>query len=370
MRILVTGGAGFIGSFLTDALVELGHVVRILDNLEPQVHQGKKPDYLHPEAEFMEGDVRDRAMVEKALHGVEALIHCASAVGVGQAQYEIKRYSDVNVGGTANLLDVIVNSRLPVRSILLPSSMTGYGEGMYLCARHGAVRPGLRSTEQLERKDFALHCPQCGDVVIPVPTPETADRQSAGMYALTKNMQEEMILSTCRTYGIKATALRLFNVYGPRQSLSNPYTGVSAIFLSRLKNGKSPVIYEDGKQSRDFVSVHDVVSAFLLALDSDTADGQVCNIGSGTPTSISELASMLSRITGMNIPLSLPGTYRKNDVCHCFADTRKARSLLGWETTVSLEQGLRELIDWSGKQEAVDRFEEAERILRSKTLQS
>lgn len=366
--ILVTGGAGFIGSFVVDALVERGHRVRILDSLEEQVHQGQVPSYRNPHAEFIHGDVRDLETVASALAGIDTVIHCAAAVGVAQSQYEIKRYTDINVGGTANLLDCIVNRRLPVRKILMPSSMTSYGEGAYQCDTHGRVRPGVRPASQLATKDWQIHCPQCRHVVQPVPVREDDTRESSTIYALTKNMQEDMFLSTAATYGIPATCFRLFNVFGPRQSLSNPYTGVMAIFASRIKNQKPPVIFEDGEQSRDFISVHDVVRAFLLALDSDAANGRALNLGSGHATSIRQVALEVARAYGSDIQPLITGDARKNDIRHCIADTTLARTLLGWEPQTSFEDGLRELIAWSHDERAEDHFDDAHAKLLAQKL--
>jgi dTDP-L-rhamnose 4-epimerase len=368
MHFLVTGGAGFIGSFLAEELLRRGNVVRIFDNLEEQVHRGRMPSYLPKQAEFVLGDVRDRDALMRALRGIDVVIHCAAAVAVAQSQYEIKKFVDTNVGGTANLLDIIVREELPVRKVLLPTSMTAYGEGVYRCTGHGTVRPGLRSEQQLLARDWPPRCPICHAVVQPIPTGEEAERQSTTIYALTKNVQEEMVLSVTRTYGIQGTALRLFNVYGPRQSLSNPYTGVTAIFLSRLKNDASPVIFEDGEQSRDFVSVHDVVRAFMLCLTSDRAAGQAINIGSGTMTSIQDIARMLSKLTGKYIEPAMPGRYRKNDLRHVFADRSRAKELLGWEPEVSLEKGMRELVAWSERESADDHFAQAQRELAEKRL--
>lgn len=370
MKILVTGGAGFIGSFITDALIERGNTVRIFDSLETQVHPDGKPEYLNPSAEFIHGDVRNIDEFRKALSGMDTVIHCASAVGVGQSQYEIKRYTDINVGGTSNLLQLLIEKDCTVKQILIPTSMTSYGEGLYRCDTHGDVRPGLRPVEQMEKHDWEPHCPVCKTSVEGVPIKENALRESGTIYALTKNMQEDMVMNIAPLYGIKATAFRLFNVYGPRQSLSNPYTGVTAIFLSRLKNNQSPVIYEDGKQSRDFISVHDVARAFLLALDSDAANGQVFNIGSGHRTSIADIAATLSKLTGIDVPAKITAEFRKNDVRHCFADTTKAESILGWQPTVSFEKGMEELVSWGEKQEAVDKFAEAEAALKNLNLQS
>lgn len=368
MRILVSGGAGFIGSFLTEALIKEGHDVRMLDNLEEQVHHGKKPAYLPKAAEFMEGDIRDRATWQKALKNIDAVIHCASAVGVGQSQYEIGKYTDVNAVGTANLLDVLANEKHAVKQILVPTSMTAYGEGVYACAKHGDVRPGIRPVAQLEQKRWEPVCPQCGTELKARPTPENALKFPASVYAITKNVQEELIFSFGRTYGIKTAALRLFNVYGPRQSLSNPYTGVTAIFLSRLKNGEQPVVYEDGLQTRDFISVHDVVRAFAMALKTEKVDGHVFNIGSGTPTTIVDIATTLAKLTGIDIEPKVTGEFRKNDIRHCFADNRLAAEILGWKPTVSFEQGMKELVDWGKNEKAEDNFKQAEKILISKKI--
>jgi dTDP-L-rhamnose 4-epimerase len=370
MHILVTGGAGFIGSFLVDALIERGDTVRIFDNLEEQVHPNGKPEYLNPKAEFVPGDVRDIEVFRDALKEMDAVIHCASAVGVGQSQYEIKKYTDINVGGTANLLQLLIEKDCTVKRILIPTSMTSYGEGLYRCTEHGDVRPGLRPVEQLEKHDWEPHCPVCKKSVEGIPIREDALRESGTVYALSKNMQEDMVMNVASVYGMKATAFRLFNVYGPRQSLSNPYTGVTAIFLSRLKNNQPPIIYEDGKQSRDFISVHDVVRAFLLALNNDKATGQIFNIGSGKKTSIADIASTLSLLTGIDVPAKITAEFRKNDVRHCFADTTKAQTLLGWSPKITFEQGMRELVEWGKKQEAKDTFTEAESVLKNLKLQS
>lgn len=370
MRILVTGGAGFIGSHLIDALIAGGHRVRILDNLEEQVHGGKRPEYLHRDAEFLEGDVRDAAAWDKALLDMEAVVHCASAVGVAQSQYEVRKYVDVNVGGTAILLDRIANGAFRPKKLLIPTSMTSYGEGMYRCAEHGAVRPGLRPEAQLKERSWEPRCPQCSSPCVPVPTPETADRSSGTIYALSKNMQEDMALAIGRTYGVPVTAFRLFNVYGTRQSLSNPYTGVAAIFLSRLKNGNAPMVYEDGLQSRDFISVHDVVAAFSQALQADAGAQEVFNLGSGKKTSILDVARVLASLLHVSIEPVVANEGRKNDVRHCIADITKASRVLGWQPSVAFEDGMRELVAWSASQEAVDRFDEAAKELRSKGLQA
>jgi dTDP-L-rhamnose 4-epimerase len=273
-RILVTGGAGFIGSHLVDALLAAGHGVRVLDALDPQVHgglreRGEWPSYLAKECEKVVGDVRDRDALRRALDGIEVLYHQASAVGVGQSMYEIERYVDANTRGTAVLLDVLANEPHTVRKLIVASSMSIYGEGAYRCPTHGAVYPQLRPESQLDARSWEMQCPLCGEAVAPLPTTEEKPLYPTSIYAITKRDQEEMCLVVGRAYGIPTVALRYFNVYGPRQALSNPYTGVAAIFSGRLLNDQPPLIYEDGQQSRDFTHVSDIVQANMLALERD-----------------------------------------------------------------------------------------------------
>lgn len=368
LNILVTGGAGFIGSFLVDELINIGHKVRIFDNLEEQVHKGKKPDYLNKNAEFIEGDVRDRTSLMKAFKGIDAVYHLAAAVGVAQSNYEVKKYVDVNSGGTANLLDILVNEKHKIKKIVTISSMTGFGEGNYECTKCGIVRPPLRKEKQLKSKDWNMYCPNCQKIVTPVATEDDAKEYPSSIYAITKKSQQDMTLLNASLYNLPTVVLRGFNVYGPRQSLSNPYTGVSAIFISRLKNNREVVCYEDGLQSRDFVSVHDVVRAFILALEKNNANGQVINIGSGKPTSIKDIATIIAKTLDKENMIKISGEYRKNDTKHCFANISKARKLLGWKPEISLEDGFRELIKWGGTQDAVDSFSSAENILKKKGL--
>ncbi len=367
-HILITGGAGFIGSFLTDELVRQGYKVRIFDNLEPQVHNGMKPSYLNPKAEFVKGDVQDYKSLKKALDGIDIVYHLAARVGVGQSNYQIKDYSVENVGGMANLLDIIVNKKLPIKKILMTASMTSYGEGDCECAKCGIVAPSLRSDAQMKKKDWRLYCPKCDKKVTPISTQERSSFNNNSIYALTKNVQEEMLMIIGKMYGIPVTSLRCFNVYGPRQSLSNPYTGVSAIFISRLKNNNQPVIYEDGLQSRDFISVHDVVDALILAMENKKADYQIFNMGSGVPTSIKDIAVTLAMLLKKDIQPKMTGEFRINDIRHCFADNLKIKKMLGWKPKVTLKKGLKELIDWSKNEEAIDSFEKAEKELKRKRL--
>ena len=368
MKVLVTGGAGFIGSFLVDRLVEDGHDVRIFDNLDPQVHPaGEKPDYFNTSAEFIKGDVRDVDCLRRALKGIEVIFHEASAVGMGQSQYMIKHYVDVNTGGTANLLDLLANEKHDVQKLVVAASQSSYGEGCYRRADGQIVQPGLRSEEQLKRREWE-HLDEAGNPFVPVPTPETARHQCWAVYALTKRDQEDLVLAIGQAYTIPVTALRYFNVYGPRQSLSNPYTGVMAIFMSRLANGNPPVIYEDGLQSRDFISVHDVVEANILAMEKEEADYQVFNLGTGKPTTILDVANGLADIYGIDIEAEVTHKFRKGDTRHCYANIDLIRSKLGFEPRVSLQEGLKELVEWSRGVKAEDHFEKAAKELAAKGL--
>src|SRR5262245_41204966 len=282
MRVLITGGAGFIGSFLADRFLELGHRVRVLDNLDPQVHPTGGPGYLAREVEVVVGDIRDRARCAEAVADADVVVHAAAAVGVGQSLYRPEHYVDVNVRGTAMLVECLVARRTPLARLVVPTSMTGYGEGAYRRRSDGRlVRVGVRTEADIRRWGWEPRWPETGEGLEAAPTPEGSELLARNVYALTKRYQEELCLSLGAAYGLPVTCLRLFNVYGPRQSLANPYTGVLAIFLSRLRAGQPPVVYEDGQQTRDFVSVHDVVDAVLLAVDAEAAVGQVLNIGSG-----------------------------------------------------------------------------------------
>lgn len=367
-RILVTGGAGFIGSFLIDALINKGCKVVILDNLEEQVHQGKKPSYLNKKAEFIKGDVRDYNACKIAIKGIDAIFHLAAAVGVGQSNYEIKKFIDVNIGGMANLLDILANTKHKVKKIIINSSMTGLGEGNYKCNECGTVRPPLRGEEQLSKKDWEVKCPNCTGRIEPISTSEDAVEYPNSIYAITKKVQQDMLMLFGKTYKIPTVALRCFNVYGPRQSLSNPYTGVTAIFISRIKNNQPAVIYEDGLQSRDFISVHDVVDAMLLSLEGNRADHTVLNMGSGHPTSIKEIAETISRLLDKPGLIKTSKEFRKNDIRHCFADMSKTQNLLKWKPKVTLKEGFKELIEWSVGEQAVDRFANAEKELKNRGL--
>ena len=364
-EILVTGGAGFIGSHLVDALVDRGHTVRVLDSLDPQVHgpDRESPDLIaeHVRAgrvEFQRADIRDSGAVARALEGVEVVYHQAAAVGVGQSMYRIEDYVDVNSRGGAVLLEAIVERRDQLRKLVVASSMSIYGEGKYRCEEHGEVSPPLRSDEQFARGDWEMHCPHCDRIVEALPTDESKPLQPTSVYAVTKRDHEELFLSVGRAYDIPTVALRYFNVYGPRQSLNNPYTGVAAIFISRLLNGNPPLVFEDGLQSRDFVHVRDIVQANLKALDRSEADYGVFNIGTGRSLSLMEMLDALRDRLGGPEP-ELVGRFRKGDIRHCFADITRARERLGYEPTMRFEDGIGDLAAWAREQEAEDRVDQA-----------
>jgi len=368
MNILVTGGAGFIGSFLVDRLIDEGHYVRIFDNLEPQVHGNKMPPYLNKEAEFIRGDVLDYESLHKAVSDIEIVFHEAAMVGVGQSMYQIRRYIEANTLGTANLLDILVNKSHNVKKLIVASSMSTYGEGSYKCKNCGIVEPELRPEEQMGKGIWEPLCTACNSILEPIPTPETKRQDCNSIYAFSKKDQEDMVINIGKAYGIPVTALRYFNVYGARQSLSNPYTGVIAIFLSRLKNNNAPIIFEEGSQTRDFVSVHDIVHANILSMKSHSADYEIFNVGTSRRTSIREIALLLSSLTEKNINPVIAGKFRKGDVRHCFADISKIMHKLEFEPQVSLNNGLKELIGWSANESAEDRVEHATEELAQKGL--
>ena len=355
-KILLTGGAGFIGSHLADELLEAGHSVRILDSLVPQVHgkERRRPEYLNPEADLQQGDIRDRDVVVRALKGVDAVVHLAALVGVGQSMYQVREYTDVNETGTAVLLQALLEH--PVRRLVTASSMSVYGEGLYRDDTGAPAEDVGRTQGQLARRQWDP-VTENGRTLTPVPTPESKRPQLASVYALNKYAQERMTLIVGQSYGLDPVCLRYFNVYGTRQALSNPYTGVLAIFASRLLNGRSPVVFEDGEQRRDFIHVRDVARATRLALERSEAVGEVFNIGSGNAYPISFLARRLADVMGKEIQPEISGKYRVGDIRNCFADISKARELLGFEPHVALDEGLAELTQWLTGQNAEDRFD-------------
>ena len=367
-KILILGGAGFVGSHTADALLQQGHSVIVFDNLSKQVHATGFPSYLSREVEFVHGDVRDLNALKKVVTRVDAIYHLAAAVGVGQSMYEISDYTATNIQGTANLLQAILDTRSTPEKLVVASSMSIYGEGRYTCPKCGLVAPTARSIGQLKQKTWELRCPSCHDILTPSPTDEQKPLQCTSIYALNKKAQEEMVLIFGQTYAIPSVAFRYFNIYGPRQALSNPYTGVAAIFASRLLNRKAPVVFEDGMQMRDFVNVRDIVQANVLALTSAGGDGMALNVGSGKPVNISQVAHEIARMLGTDIQPKIAGSYRAGDIRHCYADISEISGALGYRPQVTFREGMAELVAWLESQQADDRTEEALRQLTARGL--
>jgi dTDP-L-rhamnose 4-epimerase len=356
MRILVTGGAGFIGSHLVDALVARAHEVTVFDNLDPQVHgDNSKPKSLNSHARFVKGDIRNYESLKKCLLDgrIEVVFHEAAAVGVGQSMYEVRRYVEVNSLGAANLLDIVANNKNCVQKLIVASSMSIYGEGKYRCVTHGVLFPRVRADGQLLNKDYELKCSDCGRELEPLPTDENKPLLPTSIYATTKRDHEEMFIEFGEAYKIPAVALRYFNVYGPGQALSNPYTGVVSIFASRLLNGNAPLIFEDGLQSRDFVHVSDIVQANVLALEKEEANYEVFNIGSGHKVTILEIAKTLNEKLNTSIEPIVLEKFRAGDVRHCFADISKVRTI-GYTPKVAFGEGMVELASFLQNQQPQD----------------
>jgi dTDP-L-rhamnose 4-epimerase len=365
--ILLTGGAGFIGRHLAGELLSLGYRVRVLDSLLDQVH-GAHPGVpaVGPHVDFQRGDVRDTAAVARALQGVDAVVHLAAEVGVGQSMYAVDRYVSTNDSGTAVLFQCLIER--PVRRVVVASSMSIYGEGLYRSASGRLVEDAIRlprtgSTQPWDPVDEA------GRGLLPLPTPEGKRPTLASVYAITKYVQERLTLTLAPAYGMEGVALRLWNVYGPGQALSNPYTGVLAIFASRLHNGQPPMIFEDGQQRRDFVHVSDIARAFVLALERPEAAGGVFNIGSGEHRTVSEVAELLARAMGRpGLTPEITGKARAGDIRHCIPDISLAQRRLGFEPRTDFVAGLAELAEWVARQTAEDRVHEARRELEARGL--
>jgi dTDP-L-rhamnose 4-epimerase len=362
--VLITGGAGFIGSHVADELLRSGYRVRALDSLVEQVHGGAdRPLYLDAEVELVVGDVRDEDAVRAAVGGVDVVLHLAARVGVGQSMYQPAAYVSANTAGTGTLLEGLLDHR--IERLVVASSMSVYGEGLYRGAHGEPVLDATRTRAQLEDGRW-----EPGRSLTPVPTPEWKTPSLSSIYALTKYDQERLCLIWGEAFGVPTVALRFFNVYGPRQALSNPYTGVLAIFAARLLSGKPPLIYEDGRQRRDFVSVRDVARACRLAVGGASAAGRAVNIGSGRSVSVCEIASLLAHALGTDIAADVTGKARAGDIRHCFADVALAQDLLGFEPSVGLDAGIGELVHWLADQPVADHFEAAQTELESRGLAS
>lgn len=348
MNILITGGAGFIGQNLVYSLLRQGYKkIRILDNFSPQIHTTQNlPVDMIEHVELIRADVRDRDALTHALAGIEGVVHLASETGTAQSMYQIAHYNDVNSQATAQLLDVLANTSHSIKKIILASSRSIYGEGAYKCALHGLVYPSARNAKQLQQHQWDPICPQCGDVIKAVPTPEIARPSPASIYAATKYAQEDLIRITGDSLGIGTTILRFQNVYGAGQSLNNPYTGILSIFSTRIRRGMPLPIFEDGNESRDFVHVSDVVQAISLALDSDAANGHTFNVGVGEPTSVMSIANLLVDAFDGKVRPHVTGQYRLGDIRHCYADLTQIKAKLKFQPQISLKQGIEDFANW------------------------
>ncbi|MCA9921180.1 MAG: SDR family NAD(P)-dependent oxidoreductase [Anaerolineales bacterium] len=368
-HILITGGAGFIGSHLADALLIQGHQVTVLDNLLPQVHgiSSERPNYLHKDVNLIVGDVRNAEVVERVVRNVDIVYHFAAHTGVGQSMYQIREYMDVNVQGTAVLLESLYKQNKNLRKLILASSRAVYGEGAYTCPNCGIVSPHPRTITQLQASRWDLSCPICDRSVTPIPTPETHPANPRSVYAVSKLTQEQLCTIFGETYQIPVVILRYFNVYGPRQSLGNPYTGVLSTFITRLHNNKHLNIYEDGLESRDFVYVSDIIQACQLAMEKPTANNQIFNIGIGKTITLMEIAKALTRQLNGSPP-QVTGQYRVGDIRHCYADINKACKFLGYVPKITFEQGVNKLIRQISAQHLEDYSDIAEKELQAHGL--
>ena len=370
--ILILGGAGFIGTHLVDKLLEKKFSITVYDNLEPQVHGqiSDPPEYLASNIKFVKDDIRNKDALLEALKDVQIVIHLAAMVGVGQSMYSIDKYVDVNILGTARLLDLLVNEEHNVKKLIIASSMSTYGEGAYNCEDHEIVFPKLRSLEQLNDNNWEMRCPFCNKPVQSLPTNEEKPQDCTSIYALTKKEQEKMCLLVGETYGINTTALRLFNVYGSRQALSNPYTGVCAIFSSSLLNNNKPIIFEDGKQTRDFIHVDDICQAFLLSIEKEAARNEVFNVGTGVSTSIKDIAETLAKYINPSIKPIITNQFRPGDIRHCYSDISKISSKIGFKPRFTFDEGMKELVKWvkSQKGKVKDKSNIAKKELEKKGL--
>ena len=356
-EVLITGGAGFIGSHIALKLINKGYEVTVLDNLLEQIH-GAEPDHTSPlyrsikdKVRFIKGDVCDKILLEQALEDVDYVIHLAAETGTGQSMYEIKRYIDVNIGGTALLLDILTNSKHHVKRVVVAESRAIYGEGKYHCEKCGDVYPSERKDEDMAKGDFECHCPKCGGKVTLVATTEDSAIHPSSVYGVGKQVQGQLVHMICKSIGIESVSFRYQNVYGPGQSLTNPYTGILSIFSTRIKNHKEINIFEDGKESRDFVYIDDVVDATIAGMEVPEANSHVFNIGTGVSTDVLTVAQTLSKHYGIEVPLKVTGNYRLGDIRHNYADISLAKKILGFKPNWTFDAGIKQFTEWVNFQE-------------------
>lgn len=374
-RVLITGGAGFIGSHIALKLIAKGYEVTVLDNLLEQIH-GIDPDKTSPlycsikdKVRFIKGDVCNKFLLEQALDNVDYVIHLAAETGTGQSMYEIKRYIDVNIGGTALLLDILTNTKNHVKRVVVAESRAIYGEGKYNCEKCGDVYPTERKDEDMAKGDFECHCPKCGGKVKLVATTEDSAIHPSSVYGIGKQVQGQLVHLICKNIGIESVSFRYQNVYGPGQSLTNPYTGILSIFSTRIKNHNPINIFEDGKETRDFVYIDDVVDATIAGMEVPEANGHVFNVGTGIATDVLTVARTLCNNYGIEVPLTVSGNYRLGDIRHNYADITLAKSILGFEPKCSFEQGIKRFSEWVNTQEVQeDQYESSIEEMKEKGL--
>lgn len=347
-KVLVTGGCGFIGSHLIESLLAENYEVIVLDNLSEQVHRDGLiiPEEILNQCLFIKEDINNVEAVSKSLEDTAVIIHLAAETGVGQSMYEIGRYTSVNVAGTGYLLNLLFSKAKKVEKFILASSRAVYGEGTYICRKCGPVQPRLRTREDLKAGRWEHGCPQCGAVLDSAPTREDSQTVPTSIYGITKLAQEQLVKISCDTLGIESVILRLQNVYGPRQSLSNPYTGILSVFSTRIRNQLPLEIYEDGLMSRDFIHVDDVVKSIMMGLKTPGIFGEVFNVGTGVRTNVIDIANELKNVFASDVPLQYHGYYRIGDIRHCFADISKAQTCLGFEPRYDIKEGLKDLGAW------------------------
>ena len=371
MKILITGGAGFIGSRLSLALISRGHRVTVLDNLSPQIHGDRSPLYaaIEGRVEFIRGDVRSREDLIRAIRDQQAVVHLAAETGTGQSMYRIEHYVDVNVKGTANLLDLLSNTTHEVRRVVIASSRAIYGEGKYLCGKCGIVYPRARVNADMERGDFCVKCPNCRANVQSVATDEESRIHPTSLYGITKYNQEQMVMALAPALGIESVALRYQNVYGPGQSLSNPYTGILSIFSTRIRNGNDIIIFEDGLEGRDFVYIDDVIAATVAAIEKPDAANRVFNVGSGVSTNVATVAQLLVEAYRSNVSLRISGNFRVGDIRENFADLSLISEVLRYRPQISFDQGIKLFAQWvEGQSVKADAYEQSIHELKLRGL--